>query len=86
MAKKNKDASKRRKKINTSKIAKLVFDIDDSVKSFITNKYKSSNTILETNDVIYCAEEYETCKLDIFKPELVVDAKLPVLINVHGGG
>ncbi|MDE6211760.1 MAG: hypothetical protein K2G42_07300, partial [Clostridia bacterium] len=37
-------------KISTSKLAKLVFDIDDNVKSFITNNYKSSNKIHEITD------------------------------------
>ncbi len=76
----------RKRKLSTSKIAKLVFDIDDSVKSFITNKYKSSNKIVEKNDIVYFAEDAKTCKLDIFCPELVVNAKMPVLVNVHGGG
>ncbi|MDE6188854.1 MAG: alpha/beta hydrolase [Clostridia bacterium] len=73
-------------KINTSKVAKILFDLDDTTKSCVTNKYKSSNKILTDRDVVYCAEESDICKLDIFKPELVVDAKMPVLINVHGGG
>lgn len=73
-------------KINTAKLAKLIFDFDDGAKSFITNKYKSSNKIITTNDIVYFAEEPKICKLDIFKPELVVDAKMPVLVNVHGGG
>lgn len=76
----------RKIKISTSKLAKIVFDIDDSVKSFVTNNYKSSNKIHEVTDVIYCPAEADVCMLDLFKPELVVDAKLPVIINVHGGG
>lgn len=71
---------------NTSKLAKLIFDIDDNVKSFITNKYKSSNKILVDEDIVYSASEGDICKLDIFAPELVVNTKMPVMINVHGGG
>lgn len=78
--------SERKKKLSTSKLAKIVFDIDDSVKSFVTNKYKSSNKIHEINDIIYCPQEADVCKLDIFYPELVVNSKMPTLINVHGGG
>lgn len=85
---KNKEAKKKKRliKISTSKLAKLIFDIDDNVKGFVTNNYKSSNKIYETTDIVYCPEEGEICNLDLFKPELVVDVKLPVIINVHGGG
>lgn len=86
MAKMKDGQTRRKKAINTSKIAKIAFDFDDSTKSCITNKYKSSNVILEIRDLIYCPEECDICRLDIFKPELVVDAKMPVLVNVHGGG
>lgn len=72
--------------ISTSKLAKLVFDIDDNVKAFVTNKYNSSNKIHELTDVVYYPDEAEICNLDLFRPELVVDAKLPVIVNVHGGG
>ena len=71
---------------NTSKLAKLIFDFDDNAKSFITNKYKSSNKILVQEDIVYHASEADVCKLDIFSPELVVATKMPVMINVHGGG
>lgn len=79
---------KKRKKgfYNTSKLAKLIFDLDDNAKSFITNKYKSSNKILVDEDIVYNVSESDICKLDIFSPELVVSAKMPVMINVHGGG
>ena len=88
MAKKKAEQSttRKRKIVNMSKIAKLAFDLDDSSKSCVTNKYKNSNVIIETKNVVYCEDEPQICKLDIFKPELVVDAKLPVLVNVHGGG
>ena len=86
MAKKKDGQSRRNKLFNMSKIAKLAFDLDDSSKSCVTNKYESSNKIIEIKDVIYCDQDSEICKLDIFKPELVIDAKLPVLVNVHGGG
>ncbi|MDE5549510.1 MAG: alpha/beta hydrolase, partial [Clostridia bacterium] len=78
--------SRRRKIFNTSKLAKVVFDFDDAAKNCITNKYKSSNVILENKDIVYCDEDPMTCKLDIFKPELVIDGKMPVIFNVHGGG
>lgn len=73
-------------KISTSKLAKLVFDIDDNVKSFITNNYKSSNKIYEITDVVYYPAEADICNLDLFMPELVADVKLPIIVNVHGGG
>lgn len=73
-------------RISTSKLAKLVFDIDDNVKSFVTNNYKSSNKIHEITDIIYEPAEADICMLDLFMPELVVCPKLPVLVNVHGGG
>lgn len=84
----NKQEKQKQRKIrlSTSKLAKLVFDIDDNVKSFITNKYKSSNTIHELNDVVYYPAEADICNLDLFMPELVADVKLPVIVNVHGGG
>ncbi len=76
----------KKRKISTSKLAKLVFDVDDSVKSFITNSYKSSNKIIEITNVIYDPAESDVCMLDLFKPELVLNSPLPVLVNVHGGG
>ena len=60
-------------KISTSKLAKLVFDIDDNVKSFITNNYKSSNKIYEITDVVYYPAEADICNLDLFMPELVAE-------------
>ena len=82
---KNNEAKKKKRliKISTSKLAKLIFDIDDNVKGFVTNNYKSSNKIYVMTDIVYCPEEGEICNLDLFKPELVVDVKLPVIINVH---
>lgn len=86
--KENRQEKKKARKIriSTSKLAKLVFDIDDNVKSFVTNNYKSSNKIHEINDVVYYPAEADICNLDLFRPELVADVKLPVIINVHGGG
>ena len=73
-------------KFKSSKIPKIAFDLDDATKSFLTNKYKSSNKIHVINDVVYYPDEAEVCTLDLYLPELVVDAKLPVIFNVHGGG
>lgn len=77
---------RKKKFFNTAKLAKTIFDIDDNVKSFITNKYKSSNKIIEIEDIVYNPREYKVCTLDIYYPELIVNAKMPVMINIHGGG
>lgn len=66
-------------------IAKIAFDFDDKFKDVFTNHVKTKNKITAQKDIVYDAADPETCKLDIYYPPLTSE-KIPVLLDVHGGG
>lgn len=68
-----------------AKIEKLIFDFDDYVKDRWINNVTTINNIISIKDIIYDGHDPQTCVLDLFYPENMT-AKMPVVLNIHGGG
>lgn len=67
------------------RIAKFAFDLDDKTKDFMTNKVKTSQEIEILHDIVYDPNDPQTCNTDIYYPKNR-SGKLPVMLNIHGGG
>lgn len=50
------------------------------------NRFEFPEDVLEYKDIPYLNDGLKAHKLDIYKPKLAEEKKLPVIVNVHGGG
>ena len=50
------------------------------------NRFEFPEDVLEYKDIPYLNDGLKAHKLDIYKPKLPEEKKLPVIVNVHGGG
>lgn len=49
-------------------------------------KYTLCNGVTELEDIPYTEDGLPAHRLDLYQPENAADQKLPVILNVHGGG
>ena len=49
-------------------------------------KYTLCSGVTELKDIPYAEDGLPAHRLDLYQPENAADQKLPVILNVHGGG